>query len=211
MQEFSFTDLMVEYNHLTTRTTNLLKPHVQSIANELWHRAPCCFLVFGIGEDSTFWHYLNKGGRTLFLEDSPSWFEMGERSGFESRLVTYTTVRDFPPPRHVVDIFPEAEGSWDMILVDGPRAKYPDDPGRQQSILTACARREPQTTIYVHDYNRPHEQFWCDLYLGTPYRTIHEGTTLAVWPGNVEKTISTDSQETIRNVAGSEYKRVGVE
>ncbi|KAF3785217.1 putative methyltransferase [Nymphaea thermarum] len=39
----------------------------------LRRRAPCNFLVFGLGHDSVMWANLNPGGTTLFLEDDPEW------------------------------------------------------------------------------------------------------------------------------------------
>jgi uncharacterized protein (TIGR01627 family) len=38
-------------------------------------RAPCNFLVFGLGHDSMMWYALNAGGVTVFLEEDPSWYK----------------------------------------------------------------------------------------------------------------------------------------
>src|SRR5207302_10994417 len=33
----------------------------------------CRLLVFGLGNDSAYWHAINRGGRTVFLEDDAGW------------------------------------------------------------------------------------------------------------------------------------------
>ncbi|KAF3334506.1 glucuronoxylan 4-O-methyltransferase 1 [Carex littledalei] len=38
-------------------------------------RAPCNFLIFGLGHDSLMWYALNAGGTTVFLEEDPSWYK----------------------------------------------------------------------------------------------------------------------------------------
>jgi len=57
------------------RTIELRDPKMQQTELELWatakilkDRAPCNFLVFGLGYDTPMWMQLNQGGRTVFLE-----------------------------------------------------------------------------------------------------------------------------------------------
>jgi uncharacterized protein (TIGR01627 family) len=51
------------------RTNQLLE-----IVKTIEKKRPANFLVYGIGNDSIFWHHLNKSGRTVFIESDESWF-----------------------------------------------------------------------------------------------------------------------------------------
>lgn len=56
-------------------------------------KAPCNFLVFGLGHDSLMWTALNHGGRTIFLEEDNSWIEQIKQKlpSLESYHVVYDT------------------------------------------------------------------------------------------------------------------------
>ena len=47
---------------------------LQLIAVTIKRKAPCNLLIFGLGNDSVFWHKLNRGGVTVFLEDNLDWY-----------------------------------------------------------------------------------------------------------------------------------------
>lgn len=57
----------------------------------LQKKAPCNFLVFGLGHDSLMWTALNHGGRTIFLEEDKSWIEQIKKKlpALESYHVVY--------------------------------------------------------------------------------------------------------------------------
>ena len=59
----------------------------------LQKKAPCNFLVFGLGHDSLMWTALNHGGRTVFLEEDKSWMERIKQKfpSVESYYVVYDT------------------------------------------------------------------------------------------------------------------------
>lgn len=131
----------------------------------LQRRAPCNFLVFGLGHDSPMWAALNHGGRTVFLEEDATWIAAvrSTHPGLESYHVAYDTVltdadallelRDHPACVAQPDLAAAAEAScrlalkglpqvfheleWDLIMVDAPTGWTPQAPGRMGAIYTA--------------------------------------------------------------------------
>ncbi|CAL4903774.1 unnamed protein product [Urochloa decumbens] len=128
-------------------------------------RAPCNFLVFGLGHDSPMWAALNHGGRTVFLEEDASWIESvrSKHPSLESYHVRYDTVltdsdallelRDHPSCVAQADLASAAEAGcrlalkdlppvfreveWDLVMVDAPTGWTPESPGRMGAIYTA--------------------------------------------------------------------------
>ncbi|KAJ1265195.1 hypothetical protein BS78_08G060700 [Paspalum vaginatum] len=131
----------------------------------LQRRAPCNFLVFGLGLDSPMWAALNHGGRTVFLEEDASWIASvrAKHPGLESHHVAYDTaltdadallaLRDHPACVAQPDLASAADAScrlalrglppvfreteWDLIMVDAPTGWTPQSPGRMGAIYTA--------------------------------------------------------------------------
>jgi glucuronoxylan 4-O-methyltransferase len=133
----------------------------------LQRRAPCNFLVFGLGLDSPMWAALNHGGRTVFLEEDASWIASvrSKHPGLESYHVAYDTVltdadsllglRDHPACVAQPDLAAAAAAScrlalalkglppvfhdleWDLVMVDAPTGWTPQAPGRMAAIYTA--------------------------------------------------------------------------
>ncbi|XP_062202901.1 glucuronoxylan 4-O-methyltransferase 1-like [Phragmites australis] len=131
----------------------------------LRRRAPCNFLVFGLGLDSPMWAALNHGGRTVFLEEDASWITSvrAKHPSLESYHVAYDTVltdadallelRDHPGCTAQPDLAAATEAScrlalkglppvfheleWDLIMVDAPTGWTPQSPGRMSAIYTA--------------------------------------------------------------------------
>uniref|UniRef100_A0A0E0BQ72 Uncharacterized protein n=1 Tax=Oryza glumipatula TaxID=40148 RepID=A0A0E0BQ72_9ORYZ len=131
----------------------------------LQRRAPCNFLVFGLGLDSAMWAALNHGGRTVFLEEDAAWIASVKAGhpGLESYHVAYDTrvtdadeliaLRHEPACtsqpslaaaaaascrlalRGLPPVFHELE--WDLIMVDAPTGWTPESPGRMGAIYTA--------------------------------------------------------------------------
>ncbi|CAN6349207.1 unnamed protein product [Urochloa humidicola] len=131
----------------------------------LHRRAPCNFLVFGLGHDSPMWAALNHGGRTVFLEEDASWIETvgSAHPALESYHVRYDTVltdsgdllelRHHPACVAQPDLASAAaagcrlalrglppafrEVEWDLVMVDAPTGWTPESPGRMGAIYTA--------------------------------------------------------------------------
>jgi len=131
----------------------------------LQRRAPCNFLVFGLGLDSPMWAALNHGGRTVFLEEDASWIASvrSKHPALESHHVAYDTtladadallaLRDHPACvaqpdldaaadaacrlalRGLPSVFRDTE--WDLVMVDAPTGWTPQSPGRMGAIYTA--------------------------------------------------------------------------
>ncbi|TVU01347.1 hypothetical protein EJB05_53190, partial [Eragrostis curvula] len=131
----------------------------------LLRRAPCNFLVFGLGLDSPMWAALNAGGRTVFLEEDATWIASvkSKHPSLESYHVAYDTVltdadallelRSHPSCTAQPDLAAAAEAAcrlalrglppafgeteWDVIMVDAPTGWTPQSPGRMSAIYTA--------------------------------------------------------------------------
>ncbi len=150
------------------------------------HMGGCRFLVFGLGNDSQVWQYMNRRGVTVFLEDSPEWFATvtAKHPNLTAYLVNYGTqltewqTRLNEPALLQMPFPPQVEQSeWDVILVDAPAGRAPQYPGRMKSIF-ASARlitrgsfdwvtdRHTGGSIFVHDCERQVEAAYCDRWLG---------------------------------------------
>ncbi|HKJ39857.1 MAG TPA: hypothetical protein VJ972_13850 [Anaerolineales bacterium] len=150
-------------------------PEISLIASSILARKPCNFLVFGMGNDSLFWKFLNRGGQTLFLEDNPHWYQRisQKHPHLNAHLVQYNTKRSqwkdllskpadlgFPLPQEVEEI------PWDVILVDAPNGWRNDQPGRMKSIYHASKLIRPGGDVFVHDCNRTIERIYSSTFLG---------------------------------------------
>ncbi|WP_045224044.1 hypothetical protein [Methyloterricola oryzae] len=146
-----------------------------AIVEVLRNKGPCKLLVFGLGNDSKFWHAVNKGGETVFLENHPGWLEkvVGAAPYIQAYLVNYDTrLRDWRelmavPDRLALEL-PEAvlKQQWDVVLVDGPRGWNDQMPGRMKSIFEASRLVAPDGDIFVHDCEREVEDAYCNHFLG---------------------------------------------
>ncbi len=135
----------------------------------------CRLLVFGVGNDSSFWLEENSGGTTYFIEDNPEWAErlLRECPDANVALVTYDTQRsqwqrlmESPAKLEMADLPPEIAGTyWDVILVDAPMGYKLHHPGRMKSIFTASRLVKPGGHVFVHDCDRQVEQAYCDRFL----------------------------------------------
>jgi uncharacterized protein (TIGR01627 family) len=145
----------------------------------LGKKAPCNFLVFGVGNDSKLWLEINKNGRTVFLEDSEFWLNK-IRASFpllEGYLVFYNTKRSEWKKRLAKDQQSGAlmldlpssikDVAWDIIFVDAPCGYSDQTPGRMKSIYTASelAKNNYSVDVFVHDCDRTVEQVYSDTFL----------------------------------------------
>ncbi len=137
-------------------------------------KAPANLLVFGVGNDSAFWHSVNKGGRTVFLEGKKMWFDdICARYPFlEVYRMRYDTNRaewkdlldkpdqlTFEMPLEIRDVV------WDVIIVDGPTGYDDSTPGRMKSIYMASKLIKSGGDVFVHDTEREVENEYCKKYL----------------------------------------------
>jgi glucuronoxylan 4-O-methyltransferase len=134
-------------------------------------------LVFGLGYDSPFWCRVNALGRTVFLEDSESWYERicSIHPEIEAYKVSYpgniTQWEDLleKPERLAMDLPEELSGTdWNVILVDGPQGNTfsQEIPGRMSSIYEASRLAAKNSWVFVHDAERVVEDTYSLHYLG---------------------------------------------
>ena len=137
-------------------------------------KAPCNFLVFGLGNDSAVWLRINRGGNTVFVEDDERWLQKVVKSNrrIKAHLVDYLTRRtqweellespgllDMPLPDEI-----ERE-KWDVILVDAPAGWNDGTPGRMKSIFLSSRLADISSDVFVHDCDRQIEKIYCDRFL----------------------------------------------
>lgn len=131
----------------------------------LSQKAPCNFLIFGLGHDSRLWQTLNYGGKTVFLEEDPNWIAEMEKSDpdLEVIAVNYTTMvsgaaellayarreEEICSPaielqrsecKIAIRALPERiyEETWDVVMIDAPRGYFEEAPGRMSAIFSAA-------------------------------------------------------------------------
>jgi glucuronoxylan 4-O-methyltransferase len=135
---------------------------------------PANLLVFGLGNDSTFWERKNPRGRTVFLEDQDRWirflsakhpFLEVHKIQYGTRLSDWKSLLDHPD-KLKLDL-PETitSTSWDMIIVDGPAGFHDRKPGRMNSIFAASQLVKKNGDVFVHDSHRKVERAYCQRYL----------------------------------------------
>ena len=149
----------------------------KTIIETLYKKSPCNLLVFGVGNDSKLWLQVNKGGKTVFIEDSIYWLEKTKQeiTNIEAHLVTYSTqLADWEKILHdytklTLDL-PSiiTDTPWDIILIDAPFGGIPTAPGRMQSIYTTylLCQKKKSVDIFVHDCDRIAEKTYTDVYFG---------------------------------------------
>jgi hypothetical protein len=144
-------------------------------------------LVWGLGNDSPYWHSVSKGN-VAFIEDDFSaekdgtqWFQfiMKTFPFLEGHQVTYSTQLEQDWGRFhehpelwednlSIDNFPAElwERDWDVILVDAPLGCCGMGPGRYQSIYTTHQlvqkllkkTKKKEVHLFIDDYERKVER-----------------------------------------------------
>ncbi len=160
---------------LTRRYNDILLncEKLKIIINTVKKRAPCRFLVFGLGNDSILWSKANRNGETVFLEDNQSWMRdiLKRNSSLTAYPVEYGSLRkDWPAylesyEKLHMDLPDEVQREkWDVILVDAPAGHDDSNPGRMKSIFLA-RKLALNSDIFVDDCDRTVEQIYCDQFL----------------------------------------------
>lgn len=137
----------------------------------------CRLLIFGLGNDSSFWSAVNHKGQTLFLEDYEPWFEKithdfpeleAYRVSYPNNITQWQELLDQPEKLKMELPSEITNYKWDVILVDGPRANNlkPDTPGRMSSIYMASQLVGKGGYVFVHDAERFIESTYAKKYLG---------------------------------------------
>ncbi len=135
---------------------------------------PAKFLIFGLGNDSKFWCEINREGRTVFIEDSPMWFDLitNKQPELEVYLVDYQTKRsdwrEYANENSNLYLkLPDSvlQEKWDIILIDGPAGYSDNTPGRMKSIFLAAKLATPGADVFLHDAQREVEQQFSRKYL----------------------------------------------
>ncbi|KAL6202556.1 hypothetical protein ACLB2K_026264 [Fragaria x ananassa] len=154
-------------HYATSRTTpQLSKDEISLAFDVLKSRAPCNFLIFGLGHDSLMWASFNPRGTTLFLEEDPEWLKKALQDAPQLRAVhvTYHTqlkqaddmltsyksqttcrpsaavLRGNTQCRLALSNLPDEvyEREWDLIMIDGPQGWFAEAPGRMSVIFSAA-------------------------------------------------------------------------
>ena len=152
-------------------------------------------LVWGLGNDSPFWHH-STTGKVVFIEDDVPekkagtlWFDTitAKYPFLEAYKVHYTTdtVKSYDKyMQHpelwkkdldIRDQLPDAVRNtcWDVILVDAPLGCCNTGPGRYQSIYTSKLLADTDTHIFVDDYERKVERrFSKKVFKKEPIKTL---------------------------------------
>jgi len=155
----------------------LSPPEIALIRQFVLSKNACRFLVFGLGNDSVYWHKMNKRGITHFLEDNSEWNSkvVTRYPYLNCTLITYHTQRHEwrsllnQPDKLYIPLPDEVlQDKWDVILVDAPAGNEDLTPGRMQSIFMAAklAKVSGHCEIFVHDCHREVESTYSDRFLG---------------------------------------------
>jgi len=172
---------------LWMKITNLIQlsiSEISLIAATLQKRGPCHTLIFGLGNDSLFWHLLNQDGHTVFLENNLIWYEkvISKHPQVQAHVVQYNTYRSQwqtllanPATLNLALPVEVTAKRWDVILVDAPNGWRDNQPGRMKSIYMASKLIRPGGDVFVHDCNRKVEQVYASTFLGDIHLTASIG------------------------------------
>jgi hypothetical protein len=144
-------------------------------------------LVWGLGNDSPFWHNAT-AGRVVFIEDDvirakTLWYDIITRKFpfLEAYKVHYTTHTVSSFDRYIASpslwkpeldlrsqLPPElTRVRWDVIIIDAPLGCCDRGPGRYQSIYTSKLLAQSTTHIFVDDFERKVEKAFTQAVFGS--------------------------------------------
>ena len=144
-------------------------------------------LVWGLGNDSPFWHNTTTG-RVVFIEDDvvqakTLWYDIITRKFpfLEAYKVHYTTQTVASFDQYIaspslwksdLDVRSQLPSEltrvlWDVIIVDAPLGCCDEGPGRYQSIYTSKLLARNNTHIFVDDFERKVENAFAQTVFGS--------------------------------------------
>lgn len=147
---------------------------LKMIAMTVREKTPCKMLVFGLGNDSLYWHKLNRHGDTVFIEDNKDWFQIitNRSKALKAFLVHYRTrIKDWErlledPSLLKMSLPSDVERKkWDIIIVDAPEGWHDQAPGRMKSIYQSSKLIKNSGDVFVHDCDREIEDVYCGRFL----------------------------------------------
>ena len=129
-------------------------------------------LVFGLGYDSKMW-YEGNNKNTFFVENNDKYIKLNikdipldniikydyKTTCLLSNKLTDNQIKKFIIPEKIIK-----EGSFDIIIIDGPEGYSPEKPGRLIPCYWSTLLSKPGTVIYIDDANRPLEKFCIQKY-----------------------------------------------
>jgi len=143
-------------------------------------------LVWGLGNDSPFWHNAT-AGRVVFIEDDvvqaeTLWYDIITRKFpfLEAYKVHYSTHTVASFDKYIaspylwksnLDICSQLPSEltrvlWDVIIIDAPLGCCDSGPGRYQSIYTSKLLARKNTHIFVDDFERKVENAFAQAVFG---------------------------------------------
>jgi len=167
--------LLDRFQPLANRRDQLSAKQILQVAEEILSQPRCKVLIFGLGNDAPFWLACNPLGRSTFIEDQLAWVRELQpllptaeicHVSYSTRIGLWQKDMEFPvgwPPSL-------CQVPWDVILVDGPHGHQRGTHGRQQSIWSASQVMTANSSVFLHDYERPWERTCANAYLGPPDR-----------------------------------------
>lgn len=164
--------------HVLRKTHNIqmTADEMSRIVSAIQAKPKCRLLIFGVGNDSRLWAWINRNGKTVFFEDSREWINIvaARTPGLHILEVKYSTRADEwktlfdRPDRLTMELPTEVkENEWDVVIVDAPVGWYDESPGRMQSIFMARRLVVPGGDVFVHDCDREIERVYADHFYGS--------------------------------------------
>jgi hypothetical protein len=148
-----------------------LKEYVK-ICEVIKVKTPCNILVYGLGNDSFLYHFLNKNGYTFFIENDKEWIN---KIGKKYSYLNYgyfnfpTTVENSLKTKFNSDVKTPyiKDKEWDIIIIDGPPGYEKNKPGREIPIKEAAEyfnSSSKSVDVFIHDVNRVLESSACNKF-----------------------------------------------
>ncbi len=135
-------------------------------------KTPCNILVYGLGNDSFLYHFLNKNGYTFFIENNKNWIA---KIGEKYKYLNYgyfnfpTTVEKSLNSNFNSNISTSyiKDKEWDIIIIDGPPGYDKNTPGREIPIKESAEyfkKSNKKVDVFIHDINRILENSVCNKF-----------------------------------------------